>query len=60
MKPLPVAKRLDLLETDQQQLRESFSYIKGEFKALKLIATSLWLPALAGLGVELYHILFKG
>ena len=56
---MKMEKRLELIENDQQNLRNMFSSVLGEFKALKAIAYSLWIPALAGLGAEMFHLFFK-
>lgn len=53
-------KRMSILEVDQQNLRNDFSRMIGEFKALKWIAGSLWLPAVVGLMLEFYHLILGG
>jgi hypothetical protein len=57
--PLPLKKRVEIVEMDQQNLRNDFSFIRGEFKALKWILASLWFPALVGVAVTLWDHFIK-
>lgn len=56
---MKIIKRMEIIELDQQDLRVKFSAVLGKLDMLIKIGMSLWIPALVGLGAELFHIIFK-